>query len=242
MNGWRHRIESCIMNSETAQRKLDGCCNSLGPGFWASGLRGSDIPLFPRPDADGKTLPEEWENMAYRDPEDRKEYQRRWRAANPGYWRTWAKENPRTEYYRKYYAQWRKDNPESYQKIITKYRTSPKGKAKIKAILDRPHINLKRRMAAAVWRSLKGEKTSRWMDLVGYTGDELRIHLQRQFLPKMGWHNTSKWHIDHIVPLAFFRIESEADPAFKAAWALTNLRPIWAAENMRKNARREFLL
>jgi hypothetical protein len=99
------------------------------------------------------------------------------------------------------------------------------------------------RMSSAVRRSLKGiGKTSRWMTLVGYTVADLRTHLERQFLPKMGWHNMPKWHVDHIIPLASFEFESENCPAFKAAWSLTNLRPVWAAENLRKHARREFLL
>jgi hypothetical protein len=58
----------------------------------------------------------------------------------------------------------------------------------------------------------------------------------------MSWDNIGDWHIDHIVPLASFTFSSADDPEFRAAWALTNLRPLWAADNMRKHARREFLL
>jgi hypothetical protein len=105
-------------------------------------------------------------------------------------------------------------------------------------------FNLQRRMSSAVRRCLRsGAKSgSKWLDLVGYSSDELRTHLERQFLPRMGWHNMPKWHVDHIIPLVSFTFETPEDPEFKAAWALTNLRPIWAAENLRKNAKRVILL
>lgn len=103
-------------------------------------------------------------------------------------------------------------------------------------------FKLHRRMSSAMRRCLKGNKKSKWLDLVSYTAEQLRNHIERQFPPKMGWHNMPKWHIDHILPLSSFRFDSEDDPEFKAAWALTNLRPVWVEVNLRKNAKREFLL
>jgi 5-methylcytosine-specific restriction endonuclease McrA len=50
------------------------------------------------------------------------------------------------------------------------------------------------------------------------------------------------WHIDHIIPISSFSFSSPEDPEFKAAWALTNLRPLWAAQNISKGAKREVLL
>lgn len=63
-----------------------------------------------------------------------------------------------------------------------------------------------------------------------------------QFLPGMSWDNMAEWHIDHILPLASFSYASASDPEFRAAWALTNLRPLWSAENMQKGAKRVLLL
>lgn len=39
-----------------------------------------------------------------------------------------------------------------------------------------------------------------------------------------------------------FSFSSEADPEFKACWALTNLRPLWGEENIDKRAKRTHLL
>ena len=107
-----------------------------------------------------------------------------------------------------------------------------------------PAYRLQRRMSAAVRRCLRGNKEagSKWLDLVGYGAAELQAHIEKQFLPKMGWHNMPEWHVDHIVPLSSFQFTDADDPEFKAAWALTNLRPLWGLDNIRKQAKREHLL
>lgn len=86
----------------------------------------------------------------------------------------------------------------------------------------------------------KGGATSE--SLLGYSIDELRVHLERQFVKGMGWENMGVWHIDHIVPLSSFTISGPDDPELRRAWALPNLRPLWAKDNIRKGAKIEVLL
>lgn len=52
----------------------------------------------------------------------------------------------------------------------------------------------------------------------------------------MNWGNYGKWHIDHIKPICSFKINSYEDQAFKECWALQNLRPLWALDNLKKSA------
>lgn len=112
----------------------------------------------------------------------------------------------------------------------TARRTTPKGL-------------LNSRMASAVRRAMNGLKAGRsWTRLVGYTAEELREHIERQFLKGMSWEEADKFHIDHIVPLATFNFDSAEHPEFRAAWALTNLRPLWATANISKGARRTHLI
>ena len=106
-----------------------------------------------------------------------------------------------------------------------------------------PHGRMKRRMASQLYHMLRGAKARRkTVDLIGYTTEELCAHIERQFHDGMSWENIGDWHIDHIVPLASFNITGPDDPELKRAWALANLRPLWASANKRKHAKREFLI
>jgi hypothetical protein len=75
---------------------------------------------------------------------------------------------------------------------------------------------------------------------LGYTIAELRMHLERQFLDGMGWHNMGEWHIDHITPQRLFDLSSESE--WRKCWCMSNLRPMWARDNLTKSGRVEFLL
>lgn len=106
-----------------------------------------------------------------------------------------------------------------------------------------PRVRLNSRMSNAIGESLRtGKSAKSWADLVPYSLNELMRHLERQFLPGMNWSNMSDWHIDHIVPLAAFQFDRASDAGFKAAWSITNLRPFWRLENIRKNAQRLYLI
>lgn len=86
----------------------------------------------------------------------------------------------------------------------------------------------------------KGKGGRSWELVFGYTRDELIAHLERQFVKGMSWDNVRAWHVDHIIPLASFDVEDEGE--LKRAWALTNLRPLWADENCKKGAKITSLL
>ena len=80
------------------------------------------------------------------------------------------------------------------------------------------------------------------MQRLGYTPEQLKSHIERQFKGRMSWDAFSqgKIHIDHIRPLAVFDL---SDPdQFREAFSLPNMRPLWAADNLAKSARVEHLL
>lgn len=102
---------------------------------------------------------------------------------------------------------------------------------------------LRQRISCGLRRSLKTGKQSRsTFSLLDYTLDELRSHLERQFLPGMTWANMSAWEIDHITPLAAFGPLEPGTHEFRAAWCLSNLRPLWGEDNVRKSAKILFLI
>lgn len=85
---------------------------------------------------------------------------------------------------------------------------------------------------------IKGHKNQRhWETLVGYTWEELKPHLENQFLPGMSWDNYGKWHIDHIIPKSVFNFTKPEHPDFERCWALSNLQPLWAHDNRSKHAK-----
>ena len=105
-----------------------------------------------------------------------------------------------------------------------------------------PKRVLSNRIGVALRSVLKGKDGQSWQDLLGYSADDLKAHIERQFLPGMNWSNIRDWHIDHIVPVSSFEFDSLDDPELRACFALSNLRPMWARENMSKNASREYLV
>lgn len=84
------------------------------------------------------------------------------------------------------------------------------------------------------------EKNKRSEKILGYSSDELKAHLERQFTKSMSWDNYGEWHIDHIIPISHFLRQGIKDP--KKINCLSNLRPLCAKKNLSKNARLETIL
>ncbi len=96
------------------------------------------------------------------------------------------------------------------------------------------------RIAGQVRKALKYKgqvKNNKTFTLLGYTKYELKDHLESQFTDGMSWDNMSEWHIDHIRPVASFNYTTTECEDFKKCWALSNLQPLWAKDNMSKGNR-----
>ena len=132
-------------------------------------------------------------------------------------------------------------------------------KRKEKAITDKEHIHeiqrnfyfrkkesdiryvLSRRISANISTILRKKGGSKrgihWEELVGYTIEDLIKHLEKQFVNGMSWENKGRygWHIDHKIPISAFNFSSPTDLDFKRCWALKNLKPMWATDNIVKS-------
>jgi hypothetical protein len=73
----------------------------------------------------------------------------------------------------------------------------------------------------------------------GYSPDELRDHLTPMLKPGMTWENYGRvWHVDHKRPVASFDFTvADPLPVIRQCWALDNLQPLFAPENIAKGAR-----
>jgi len=114
----------------------------------------------------------------------------------------------------------------------------PARKARVKLMRSQPAGFINHRISSGIRQSLRMAKQGhRWESLVGFSLSELMAHLEDQFLPGMTWANRYEWHIDHRRPLCSFEFQTPDCPQFREAWALTNLQPLWAVDNLIKGGR-----
>ena len=122
-----------------------------------------------------------------------------------------------------------KEGKRKQRKRNKKWEQSKKGKEYYKKYKVSKNISNRMR------ESLKGNKQNHhWEDLVKYTLNILKEHLEQQFQDGMSWNNYGEWHIDHIRPIASFNITDYECDDFKECWSLSNLQPLWAIDNIRK--------
>lgn len=103
-----------------------------------------------------------------------------------------------------------------------------------------PKFNLNRRISKSIRESLKiNKKNKSWEKLVGYTIDELKKHIERKFTEGMTWELLLKGdiHIDHIIPIVVHNFTKPEHKDFLKCWALKNLQPLWAKDNLKKHAK-----
>ena len=115
-----------------------------------------------------------------------------------------------------------------------------KRKHKAKKRLD-PIYVLSQQVSCLIRLSLinKGfPKRGKTIDIIGCDWNTFAAHIERQFVDGMIWENRSEWHIDHIIPLA--SAKSEEDVIRLNHY--TNLRPLWAKDNLAKGAKMEHLI
>lgn len=148
---------------------------------------------------------------------------------------------------------WREENKEKYQEIHKRYREKNKDKLKEKRKerreynreylkklrqdpVKRMRYNVSRQVNHAIKRSGNSKKGESVFMYLPYTLQQLKEHLESQFDCNMNWDNYgSYWHIDHITPHSSFSYKEMTDKDFQLCWALSNLRPLEAIENIKKS-------
>jgi hypothetical protein len=74
----------------------------------------------------------------------------------------------------------------------------------------------------------KPTTTQKW---IGCTSEELMSYIESLFVEGMAWENYGEWHVDHIRPVCSFSQEE-----WEQINHYTNLRPLWAEDNLAKIA------
>jgi hypothetical protein len=174
-----------------------------------------------------------------------RERARLWRRDNPEKYALMLqrkRERQKVGYYkerdREYYLRNREACLARNKMWVEKNRVEQNRKALRKYHSD-PLTNIRVRIMSRLSESIKVKKPRRnkWCEVLGFTVEELKSHLESKFCDGMTWDNYGKWHIDHIIPVSAFTFSSVDDPDFRECWKLENLQPLWAVDNMRKHAK-----
>lgn len=140
----------------------------------------------------------------------------------------WSEKN--REHLFEYHKKWRTENVDKWRKTKRDYEKNRKA--------SDPLYKLISNFRTAIYQVLKEnnvEKNKSYFDILGYTPEELIIHLEKQFKDGMTWDNYGIWHVDHKQPITSFDIQEMGDEEFMKCWSLDNLQPMWGEENIRKS-------
>ena len=144
-----------------------------------------------------------------------KEYNKQYRASHKEYFKAQKK---------KHYE----DNKADYLERVRVWRNN-------KRMTD-PKFRLDDNMSNAIGSVIHKNGKS-WRYYINFTDEDLYKHLESLFIDGMTWDNYGLWHVDHIIPVSWFEYEDADDERFKQAWALDNLQPLWAKDNLSKGNR-----
>ena len=91
------------------------------------------------------------------------------------------------------------------------------------------------RLRSRITRAMKvGSKSGSAVHDLGCSIPEFQAYIAGLFWPGMSWENYGKWHLDHILPLSKFDLTDREQ--FLKACHYTNIQPLWATDNLKKNA------
>lgn len=117
-----------------------------------------------------------------------------------------------------------------------------KTEARKKALKEKysacPVYRMKVRVKSRLAKALKARgwsKTDATKNMLGCGYQEFVEHIEKNFSSGMTWENRDKWHLDHIIPLATAKTKED----IVRLTHHSNLRPMWARDNMAKGAKIE---
>ncbi len=136
--------------------------------------------------------------------------------------------------YQKNKEKYLKLSSERYQEIrcTDEYRAKAR-KHRAERTKTDPKFKLKRKLRNRLYYALKKKswkKNTHFSEYIGCSLDELKSHLEKQFIEGMNWDNHGEWHIDHIIPLD----SAQSDEELYKLCHYTNLQPLWAIDNIKK--------
>jgi hypothetical protein len=134
----------------------------------------------------------------------------------------------------KYHKEYYSINKESILKQVKEYRLNNKEyiyNLQKKKHNNNPHVRTWRNILKNTLNRMDKEKSSKTIDMLGYSPEDLKIHMESLFSDGMCWENHGEWHIDHKIPINAFNKDTSMD----IVNSLDNLQPLWASDNLSKS-------
>lgn len=132
---------------------------------------------------------------------------------------------------REWWARWRQEHPEYKAEALLRESV----KARNRRVTDM-NYRLRKNLCCRIRSALRGRtKSGHTKMLIGCSIEMLKAHLEKQFAPDMTWGNYGAWHVDHIRPCVSFDLTDPAQQ--RECFHFTNLQPLWARDNLQKQAR-----
>jgi hypothetical protein len=101
-----------------------------------------------------------------------------------------------------------------------------------------PNFKLMSVIRTRILNVLKGRyKSKSTLELLGGSVEEVWNHIESKFQPGMTKENHGLWHFDHHRPCASFDLTDLEQQA--KCFHYTNLKPMWAIDNLKKGAKYE---
>jgi hypothetical protein len=155
----------------------------------------------------------------------------------------------------------RKERLKSAEKILSNVETKKIFRQRVndaekKRVMIDPSYRLRRILSRTVNAAIKKRgkiKNGSVLLFLPYTIDQLKQHLEILFEPWMNWGNRGKynpktwndndqatwtWQLDHIIPHSTFQYTTMGCQEFRDCWALSNLRPLSAKQNLLDGVKR----
>lgn len=181
----------------------------------------------------------EWrKNNPEKAKEVKKKNYQKYREKNLVYSKDWAsknKEKRRIAFKKRYAKNKDKIRIGNRRRNVTYYQRKKNDSA----------YKLNRNISRGISNGLKGKKNGcHWKIFVDYTIDDLKKYLMRLMKKynklhpdekDMSWDNYGEWHVDHKIPKSVFNFTKPEHTDFQRCWALSNLQPMWASENIAKS-------
>ena len=161
----------------------------------------------------------------------------------------WQAENPEKnrEHMLKATARWKKRNPEKLKAQKARYYAKNKERfprtdamrlartvRKKQRKAEDPVYAMAERLRNRLLMAFKNggfKKQSTTEKMIGCTFKQFTKHIETQFTGGMSWDNRADWQLDHIIPLSC----ATTIEGLEKLSHYTNIRPLWAAENLAKS-------